>query len=116
LNRRYVRILATFYFIILFIILIIKVPGRVEEQKVGGAPIDKVFHIAAYALLATIWGVCYWPKSIEYLPIVHAIASESLQMLIPWRTFSPIDLLANGCGVSFGFLLVLIYKVYWKCS
>ncbi|QJT08310.1 VanZ family protein [Oceanidesulfovibrio marinus] len=71
---------------------------------------DKIAHFIAYSWLS---GLAYmaWPRNRAWtrawIALGLGIALEFCQMLVPQRSFSVFDMLANASGVAFG---------WWLCS
>ena len=72
---------------------------------------DYVRHFLAFSLLASLaWHAqrsSNWPTRPQFLSglLTYAILVEVIQLPIPGRTFQWLDLLANGTGVVFGWIL-----------
>jgi VanZ family protein len=80
--------------------------------------LDYVVHSLTFLAFAWIWvlgkikNVC-WYKSYEVLQFcgvvfVSAIGVELLQIFIPYRTFNPMDMMANLFGAIISMLFILI--------
>jgi VanZ family protein len=67
---------------------------------------DKLGHFAAYGLLMSVFCLSYdqWRTRLGYAAgfIAMGIALEFLQGLTDYRTFDPLDMLANAAGVLLG--------------
>lgn len=77
---------------------------------------DKVCHFIAYSWLS---GLAYmaWPRNnawvLAWAALGLGIALEFCQLMVPGRSFSVFDMLANASGVAFGWWLGsrLLHKV-----
>ena len=80
--------------------------------------LDYVVHLLTFLVFAWIWvlgkikDVC-WFESYEVLKFggivfVSAIGIELLQIFIPYRTFNPIDMMANLVGAILTLLCIFI--------
>lgn len=67
---------------------------------------DKLGHFAAYGLLMSVFCLIYdqWRTRLGYAAgfIAMGIALEFLQGMTDYRTFDPLDMLANAIGVLLG--------------
>ena len=79
--------------------------------SVVSVSLDKIVHFLGFAgvlLLAFAAGedFSFWRGvSVVAYVMVFGAAIEFVQYCIPYRTFNPVDILANVCGVLFGVLL-----------
>lgn len=95
------RRLACGYTAALMIAMCVPVPQ--VEPGAGLAPLDKLVHAAAFALLAALWSLALRPHS-RALPrviiIVAAIAlcTELLQLCLPYRGGDARDFVADLVG------------------
>ncbi len=80
--------------------------------------LDYVVHSLTFLAFAWIWVFgkiknVYWYKSYEVLKFcgivfISAIGFELLQIFIPYRTFNPMDMMANLFGAIISMLFILI--------
>lgn len=78
--------------------------------------LDYLFHFGAYGLLTLLYCLVYFFKEqkfflrhrmkLAFLLLMLATADEFHQLLIPGRTFNPLDLLFNTLGV-------LVCLIFW---
>jgi VanZ family protein len=54
--------------------------------------------------------VSLWPRALLIFILAIAFLSESVQLLIPSRTFNCYDVLANYSGIAFGLAVTIIFK------
>ncbi len=80
--------------------------------------LDYVLHLLSFLVFALIWilgklkGVC-WFETYEVLKFggivfVSAIIIELVQIFIPYRTFNPMDMIANLIGALLTMICVVI--------
>lgn len=76
--------------------------------------LDKIVHFLGFACLlllafATSKHLSFWRgvRLAAYV-LIFGAAIEFVQCYIPYRTFNPVDILANLCGVVFGVLIWII--------
>lgn len=92
--------------------------SSLSSNKLSGFRLDYVVHsltFLAYAWL-WVWGKIrgyQWFKRFElpiYISIVllSAFIFEFAQLLVPWRTFNPMDLYYNLIGASLAVVFILI--------
>jgi len=101
--------------------------GRETSRSLSGNKVwrfryDYLAHTAIFLCFGFIWIVgsimrVQWFKSyslLKYYSIVFAsaIALESIQYVVPWRTFNPMDLTANLVGAALG-LGVAVLVEFW---
>jgi glycopeptide antibiotics resistance protein len=43
--------------------------------------------------------------------IVHGLFMEGLQYFIPYRSFNPLDIMANLCGIMLAFLIIFPFQL-----
>ena len=79
------------------------------QAPVSLSNFDKLEHALGYALLAAYAAMLFaTPRALGVAATVlvaYGVAIEGLQALLPWRSFDPLDALANGVGVLLGTLL-----------
>ena len=72
---------------------------------------DFVIHVAGYLLLVLLWyGFLARSSLCVVLAILTGFALEFAQLLVPWRSFSVLDLLANVVGVALAVSLLALFK------
>jgi len=85
---------------------LVRLPGH-SLAAVGGA--DKVAHVGMFAVLAALWCLAFprRPGRVFLAGVAYGAALEFYQhLLIPGRTGSPADLLADTLGLALGVLAV----------
>ncbi|MEE8436978.1 MAG: VanZ family protein [Candidatus Neomarinimicrobiota bacterium] len=106
---------------IIWIVAIIALSG-VPYPKNGGVSFKltkygMIMHFAAYFVAMALF---YWAyKKNNVLSILYSclsifmfsVALEIVQLYLPYRTFNPVDIAANGFGI---FFFVIIWMVCWK--
>jgi VanZ family protein len=74
-----------------------------------------IMHFAAY-FVATV--LLYWASKKDNLLSIlfscfsifmFSVALEVIQLYLPYRTFNPIDIAANGSGIFFFFIIWMVY-------
>ncbi len=109
----------------LLVVLVLNVVplGNETNRSLSGNKIyqfrmDYVVHSLTFLVFAWIWvlgkikNVC-WFKSYEVLKFggivfISALGLELLQILIPYRTFNPMDMMANLIGAILTMLCIFI--------
>ena len=68
--------------------------------------LDKLFHFAAYFILAMSWIIAFSKNSITnlnlktgVLNLLYAFSDEFHQTFVPTRAFEVLDLVADGAGI-----------------
>ncbi len=89
------------------VVVLSLIPSPPEPEAFEGQ--DKVFHLAAYAMLMLWFGSIYLPgraliKAAAYL-IIMGIALEAAQGMGGHRSFQFLDMAANTAGVALGWCL-----------
>ena len=85
---------------------------------------DKAGHIIAYFILMFVMSLAYWNGRKAILnsflvSFLYGIMMEVGQYFVPGRSFSIIDMLANGCGsllaagilLLFGKKIILLFRI-----
>ena len=122
------------YLLIIWVLLIItssSIPGiptpKIETAK-SEIRLDYIIHFIEYAGLAFLAVLSFTPSSLILNPkriiiilaglIVFALADEFHQLLIPDRTFNPVDIASNIAGLVIGALItyLLIRDLYRSSS
>ncbi len=68
---------------------------------------DKIGHFVSYGILAWLAGSRGWNKCHVWLGAsLMGVTVECTQYFLPWRSFEPLDMLANCSGALLGILLV----------
>ena len=76
-----------------------------------------IVHFAAYFVATVLF---YWASKKNnvfsilfscFLIFMFSVALEIVQLYLPYRTFNPVDIAANGSGI---FFFAIIWMVCWK--
>ena len=94
------------------------IPGGAAElnkKEIFSIRADYLLHVLAYAVLAVLFWTAYRGKNTRKGEearkrmvfvwsglFVFTVATELIQLLLPWRAFNPMDLAANLIGLLFG--------------
>jgi len=89
------------------------IPYGAQAQTVTLGPfgLDKMIHFIGFACMTLLAlgagsGRPFWRRAFLVILVpAFGVAIEWAQVYLPYRTFNPVDILANGCGVGFGLLL-----------
>lgn len=114
----YLHILFLIFLITLNVIPLGKADSSLSSSKIALFRLDYIVHYAIFLSFAwlfsfsRIWHFRFF-KSNELLyyclmVLVSGVLMEYLQLLTPWRTFNPLDLLANTLGALFSILFILL--------
>jgi len=104
---------------VLTVILASIVPygSHASKRVIFSVGLDKIFHCLAFAwIIFLAFGTMQHFDFKSILRVVGAvlifgIIIEFLQYPIPYRTFNPLDIFANICGILSGLSLWLILRV-----
>ncbi len=76
---------------------------------------DKIAHITGVALLACCGLVIsrrhYALQRMTFAAFLLATYFESMQAVLPWRTFELTDIVANGVGALLGYTLIVLVLI-----
>ncbi|NLO11354.1 MAG: VanZ family protein [Candidatus Cloacimonetes bacterium] len=112
------------WLIVVIVINIIPIGNAANKSlntnKLGRFRYDYLAHTAIFLCFGFIWIVgsimrVQWFKTYPLLKFysivfVAAIALESIQYIIPWRSFNPMDLIANLLGAVLGLAVAVLMK------
>ena len=100
---------------------IIPYGSGVSTVSIVSVGLDKILHVLAFACVMvlafgagrelTVW---YGMRSVMYV-LIFGAGIECVQYYIPYRTFNPVDIMANLFGIVFGVLLWIFGRKSW-CS
>ncbi|MFP4087285.1 MAG: VanZ family protein [Desulfobacteraceae bacterium] len=85
----------------------------VETARVVCIELDKIIHFVGFAGLALLTigatrGSGTFKRGVfVLLAVLFGVGIEALHYYLPYRTFNPVDIFANVCGVGFGVLVAL---------
>jgi len=97
------------------------IPHGVDAKTVLIASIglDKIVHFLGFGCMAFLTlgagsGLKFWKRAaLVLLVVLFGVVIEFVQYYLPYRTFNPVDIFANVCGVVFGSLL---WYVFARCK
>jgi VanZ family protein len=103
------RTAKTLFVIGLGLVILLSVIPSGSGDQVGSRAWSTVGHLAAYGLLAAC-GTIAFPRrepfwSIGFGLVLLGVILEFVQILVPGRTFSLVDMAANAAGVALGLWL-----------
>ena len=75
---------------------------------------DYLVHALIYLPLPVVLLLSRWGRRVGWMPVILlsmtvVVLFETVQMLIPYRSFNINDLIANGIGVLIGLLLFVFF-------
>jgi VanZ family protein len=122
-QKLYRYIFWTGYFAVL-ITSLLPIAGTLDKTKLGRGffeiRLDHILHFFVYFLICMYYLFGQWKKlklfninpliKFILLLLILAVVTEIVQLWIPERTFSPIDLLANVVGIMIGFMVIKLVK------
>ena len=98
-------------FIGVLVAAVVPYGARANSVDVLSIGLDKILHFLGFGvmtLLAIVAGreLVKWKRFLllAFLPL-FGIVIEALQYYLPYRTFNPLDILANVCGVLCGIVV-----------
>jgi glycopeptide antibiotics resistance protein len=117
--QKFFRI-ALFIYILLIIIAVIFPTQTIgitgmDETYVSAIRLDHLLHLAGFFPLYPMARIAFPPKNVKHrmliliLILVLAALTESLQLLISYRSFNIIDMLSNVSGVLFGYVFYVAF-------
>lgn len=108
------KILKTLFLICLVCITILSL---VPDDAEAGIEIPKLtssgffIHAAAYLVLSILGRLAYpHSKSILVFVFCHSLVMEGLQHFVPYRSFNPLDIFANLCGVLVALFITITFQ------
>jgi len=94
--------------------------SAVSTLSVVSVGLDKILHVMGFAcvILFTFGAgkeLSFWygMRAAMYV-LMFGAGIECVQYLIPYRTFNPLDIMANLCGIVFGVLLWIFGRKPWR--
>lgn len=98
-------------FVLVAVAAVIPHGSGVKTILVASVSLDKILHFAGFGFMALLAvfagrGLVFWKRmSLVLLVLFFGVVIEFIQYYLPWRTFNPIDIVANSLGVGFGGLV-----------
>jgi VanZ family protein len=95
-------------YILITIAAVVPHGSRAETIMVFSVGLDKLVHFAGFGFMAVAAlgaanGLSLWKRGAMVAGVaLFGLAIEAGQWFIPYRTFNPVDIVANMCGVAFG--------------
>ena len=108
-------------FFALFILVVSILPTSDQEDLVSLPYIDKLAHIFLYAILALVASVEVKRSDRDRKPpisaymemvlyaLIYGIFIEMVQLLLPYRSFEVMDVLANSIGIFGGVAMFFLF-------
>lgn len=120
LSRKH--ILSLFFYLWIISITILTVvsfsgDSRIARQNGFGLRLDYIEHFILYASIPILFflsGYAYLDRIIKSKSIfilagyMFSVATEFLQLLVPSRSFNPVDLMLNLTGFTLGLLIAIL--------
>jgi len=126
-QRKLIQIIYIIYCGLLLFISIIPSGANFNIEKIDlwqlSLRLDYFLHFSAYfGFYILLWLLCILNLSVpafffKWLIIVSlllSVCTELIQLLLPYRTFNPFDLLSNISGIILGTAFFLIYKYLFR--
>lgn len=115
MHKRFALVLAISYTIFLTILSLISLK---EIPKLGSTFDDKIYHFGAYIVFTLVWYNFFRNTSSKFkilfsasIALTYGIIVEVLQgAFTTYRTEDAADVLANGIGVLFAIVFIIISK------
>ncbi len=107
-------------FVAILVLNVIKLPRMVSKPVIFDIEfsLDKFHHVLAYLVFAIVMAYeikknhshkhSIWTASAVAFGV--GVAMEIIQHIIPYRTFNPMDILANGVGVCMAIVVCTTYS------
>jgi len=115
INRRWCRRLLVLSLVLITIASVIPQGSAATlTVPIVSVDLDKIVHFLGFACLlllafAASKHLSFWQGvSVAAYVLIYGAAIEFVQYYIPYRTFNPVDIFANLCGVVFGVLIWII--------
>jgi VanZ family protein len=92
-----------------------RIPGAYDLVRSSGP--DKVVHVALFAIFGLLWSCCSprRPLTILAAGVTYGVALELYQgWLIPGRSCSPTDVLANAVGTGLGIVAATGFRRWYQ--
>lgn len=111
----FLRIMSLVYWTLLSVLLLVPNPAALvfNLRPVREATEMRGVHFLGFALLALLAHAARWPFSrrlLWTLLVAYALATESLQWLVPHRLVDPLDYAENLLGLAFGAALFWAFR------
>jgi VanZ family protein len=95
-------------YVLITLAAVVPYGSEVQSITVVSVGVDKLVHFAGFAFMAVAAlgagnGLSLWKRGAMVVGVaLFGLAIEAGQWFIPYRTFNPLDIVANVCGVAFG--------------
>ena len=105
--------IATKIILVLFLLLYLYLGTVNIPSNVAASFNDLVAHGLGYFILMIVAATAFPKKTvlltIAFACFAYSVFIECVQFLLPYRSFSLLDIVANGLGVVCGFLLLILF-------
>jgi VanZ family protein len=115
-SRLWCRRLLLLSFCLISVAAVIPYGSAASTVTVVSVDLDKILHFVGFACVVLFAfgaskGLIFWHlmRAVAYV-LIFGVVIEFVQYYIPYRTFNPLDILANVCGVLFGVLLATLFR------
>ena len=101
-------------YVLIAIAAVVPYGSKVQSVSVACIGLDKIVHFIGFACMAVFSlgagrGSSCWKRIfLVFMVLVFGVFIEFIQYYLSYRTFNPIDILANSTGVVFGFLVWIL--------
>ena len=82
--------------------------SKAQTVVVASVGLDKILHFVGFGCMAFLAlgagrGLRFWKRAaLVLLVVLFGVLIEFVQYYLTYRTFNPVDIFANVCGVIFG--------------
>jgi glycopeptide antibiotics resistance protein len=128
-QRKTIQIIFIIYCSILVLVSAIPWGGKFNSERIDmgqfNLRLDYLLHSCAFlGFYILLWFISISKLSVPsslfrkvfILSIILSIVTEVIQLLIPYRTFNPLDLISNLSGIILGAACFLAYKYLYRKS
>lgn len=87
--------------------------SKAETVQMVSIGLDKIIHFIGFAVMVLLAiGAASGSSTVRrsvfvLLVVLFGVGIEAVQYYLPYRTFNPVDIFANVCGVGFGVIVAL---------
>lgn len=106
-------------YVFIAVAAVIPYGSKAQTVVVASMGLDKILHFVGFGCMAFLAlgagrGLKFWKRAaLVLLVVLFGVLIEFIQYYLPYRTFNPIDIFANVCGVVFG---VLVWYIFARCK